>query len=158
LTRNSQGETEHITAIIKTQGSDTKLIGHLQPLSEAGSLAPRTRRNKRVPPYVAQISDGENGGVMMNEFPDHYRRAWHSLGTQGVVGLNGTEYLELLSTAGLSENDWEPVQPLHQRAIWSRVGDTTSPERVAQAIEAARKADHRFHMEGGSWTNDLSWV
>jgi hypothetical protein len=29
---------------------------------------------------------------------------------------------------------------------------------VARAIEEAKKADHRFHMEGGSWTNDLSWV
>jgi hypothetical protein len=158
LTQNSHGETEHITALIKTQGSDTKLVGHMQPLAEAGSLAPRTRRGKRLPPYVIQISDGENGGVMMNEFPGHYRRAWHSLGTEGTVGLNGTEYLELLSAAGFSENDWEPVQPLHQQAIWSRVGDKPSPERVAQAIEAARKGDHRFHMEGGSWTNDLSWV
>ena len=29
---------------------------------------------------------------------------------------------------------------------------------VEKAMEEARKADHRFHMEGGSWTNDLSWV
>jgi hypothetical protein len=158
VARNSRGETARITALVKTQGSDTKLVGHLQPLAEARSLSPRTLRGKRVPPLVAQISDGENGGVMMNEFPGHYKAAWHALGTRGVVGLNGTEYLELLAGAGISAEDFEPIRPLHQNALWSRVGASPSPERVAQAIEEARKADHRFHMEGGSWTNDLSWV
>jgi hypothetical protein len=158
VARNSRGETAQIPALIKTQGSDTKLVGHMQPLSEARGQAPRTRRGKRMPPLVAQISDGENGGVIMNEFPDHYKGAWHGLGTQGVVGLNGTEYLELLSQAGVSEDDFEPIQPLHQRALWSRISGKPAPESVARAIEEARKADHRFHMEGGSWTNDLSWV
>src|SRR6185369_10144592 len=106
----------------------------------------------------AQISDGENGGVIMNEFPGHYKGTWSSLGTQGVVGLNGTEYLELLSQAGVGEDDFEPIQPLHQHALWSRVPGTPSPEAVARAMEEARKADHRFHMEGGSWTSDLNWV
>jgi len=95
---------------------------------------------------------------MMNEFPGHYKSAWHGLGTEGVVGLNGTEYLELLGSSGISENDFDPIQPLHQQALWSRIPGEPSPERVAQAIEAARKADHRFHMEGGSWTSDLSWI
>jgi hypothetical protein len=158
VTRNSRGETARITALIKTQGSDTKLVGHMQPLSEARGQSPRTRNGKRMPPLVAQISDGENGGVIMNEFPDHYKRAWHELGTQGVVGLNGTEYLDLLAQAGVSEEHFEPIQPLHQRALWSRIPGTPTPEAVARAIEEAKKADHRFHMEGGSWTNDLSWV
>ena len=25
-------------------------------------------------------------------------------------------------------------------------------------IEELKKADHQFHMDGGSWTNDISWV
>jgi hypothetical protein len=158
VAHSSRGKTAEITAILKTQGSDTKLVGHMQPLSEARSLAPRTEGGRRVPPFVAQISDGENGGVMMNEFPDHYRRVWHELGTEGVVGLNGTEYLDLLAREGLTADDFEPIQPLHQHAIWSRVRGVSSPERVEEAMQAARKADHRFHMEGGSWTNDLSWV
>jgi hypothetical protein len=155
---NSRGEKARITAIIKTQGSDTKLVGHMQPLAEARSQAARTLRGRRVPSLVAQISDGENGGVMMNEFPDRYKGAWAGLGTEGVVGLNGTEYLELLSQAGVSEDDFEAIRPLHQHALWSRISGEPSPESVARAIEEARKADHRFHMEGGSWTNDLSWV
>ncbi|HEX7897816.1 MAG TPA: glycosyl hydrolase family 57 [Planctomycetota bacterium] len=153
--RNSRGETATITALIKTQGSDTKLVGHMQPLSEARSQSPRQRGGRRIPPLVAQISDGENGGVMMNEFPGHFNGVWHGLGTEGVVGLNGTEYLELVRAAGFAEADDEPIQPLHQAALWSRVKAGASVEK---AMEEARKADHRFHMEGGSWTNDLSWV
>lgn len=158
VARSSRGKTAQITALIKTQGSDTKLVGHMQPLAEARSLSPRSRGGRTMPPLVTQISDGENGGVMMNEFPDRYKSAWGGLGTEGVVGLNGTEYLELLGAAGIQENDFEPIQPLHQAAVWSRVKEAGSPESVERAIEAARKADHRFHMEGGSWTSDLSWV
>jgi hypothetical protein len=33
----------------------------------------------------------ENGGVMMNEFPGHYRRVWDDVDAEGVVGMNGTE-------------------------------------------------------------------
>jgi hypothetical protein len=158
MAKNSKGQTATITALIKTQGSDTKLVGHMQPLSEARSLSPRTRNGKPIPPMVTQISDGENGGVMMNEFPGHFKGVWHGLGTEGVVGLNGTEYLELVRAAGFSEETDEPIQPLHQHALWTRVGKDVTPERVAKGIEEAKKADHRFHMDGGSWTNDLSWV
>src|SRR6266436_4292995 len=29
---------------------------------------------------------------------------------------------------------------------------------LAQVIEQLKKEDHRFHMEGGSWTSNISWV
>jgi hypothetical protein len=32
------------------------------------------------------------------------------------------------------------------------------PERLAEVIEELARQDSRFHMEGGSWTNDRSWV
>nr|MCU0563948.1 hypothetical protein [Desulfobacterales bacterium] len=32
------------------------------------------------------------------------------------------------------------------------------PTKLAQVIEEIKRTDHRFHMEGGSWTNNLSWV
>ena len=32
------------------------------------------------------------------------------------------------------------------------------PDKLAQVIEGIRRDNHRFHMEGGSWTNNLSWV
>ncbi|HUJ09540.1 MAG TPA: glycosyl hydrolase family 57 [Verrucomicrobiae bacterium] len=158
VARNSRGKEISITALIKTQGSDTKLIGHMQPYYEAKGQQPRECAGYRVPPCVTQISDGENGGVMMNEFPDHYKRVFGETGKEGVVGLNGTEYLELLDAAGVKEKDFEPIQPLHQGKLWERVGDKPTPESVEQAIAELRKSDHRFQMEGASWTNNLSWV
>ena len=158
VARNSRGEEVSITALIKTQGSDTKLIGQMQPFHEAKGQHPRDLAGRRVPPCVAQISDGENGGVMINEFPDAYRQTWWQTGTEGVVGLNGTEYLELLAAAGLSEKDFAPIQPLHQHRVWQRAADNPSPEAVARVIEELGKQDSRFHMEGASWTNDMSWV
>jgi hypothetical protein len=158
IARNSSGEEVSITALVKTQGSDTKLIGQMQPYYEAKGLQPRELAGRRVPPLALQISDGENGGVMMNEFPPAYKRVWPEIRTEGVVGLNGTEYLELFGAAGVSTEQFAPIQPLHQGAIWGRVGTKPSPDAVAKAIEEAKRADHRFHMEGGSWTNNLSWV
>jgi hypothetical protein len=32
------------------------------------------------------------------------------------------------------------------------------PEKMEQVIGEIKKEDHQFHMEGGSWTNNLSWV
>jgi hypothetical protein len=130
----------------------------MQPYYEAKTLARQNLGEVSVPPLVTQIGDGENGGVMMNEFPANYKGAWYQIGTAGVVGMNGTEYLEMLFGAGISEGDFAPVQPLHQHAIWERVGPHPAPDRVAEAIEEAKRSDHRFHMEGGSWTNNLSWV
>ena len=37
VARNSEGETESITVLVKTQGSDTKLVGQMQPYGEARS-------------------------------------------------------------------------------------------------------------------------
>ena len=63
-----------IIALIKTQGSDTKLVGQMQPYYEAKSLSRWELAGKSVPPLVTQIADGENGGVMMNEFPPKFVR------------------------------------------------------------------------------------
>ncbi len=158
VARNSRGEETSITALIKTQGSDTKLVAQMQPLGEARGMRPRDLAGRKVPPLVLQISDGENGGVMMNEFPGNYKGAWYQLGTEGVVGINGTEYLELLEKEGVSENDFTPIQPLHQGQIWRRVGSRVTPESVQKAIDDAKRGDGRFSMDGGSWTNNLSWV
>lgn len=158
VARNSEGKEVSIIALIKTQGSDTKLVAQVQPFHEAKGFQPRDLKGRRVPPLALQISDGENGGVMMNEFPNNYKGVWPQIGTEGVVGVNGTEYLELLAAAGIKEADFEPVQPLYQSAIWQRVGSNVSPDSVSKAIDEAQKSDHRFRFEGGSWTNNLSWV
>jgi hypothetical protein len=167
IARNSHGETLSITALIKTQGSDTKLVGQMQPYYEAKHLAqnsitpPLPYPLSVMPPLVTQISDGENGGVMMNEFPDAFKRAWYEMrdaGT-GVVGVTGTEYLELIEAAGCDPDHFPPCQAAGQHQIWSRVdGDRCIPETVEHAIQQARQEQPNFHMDGASWTSHLSWV
>ncbi|HAC62902.1 MAG TPA: glycosyl hydrolase family 57 [Cyanothece sp. UBA12306] len=157
---NSQGEEISITALIKTQGSDTKLVAQMQPYHEAKSRERQKIGNIEVPGCVSQIADGENGGVMMNEFPDGYKSAFYQAKDQGnVVGLNGTEYIELLEQAGVNADDYPVCQARGQHKIWAKVArDQVTPEALAKAIEELQEADQNFHMDGASWTNDLSWV
>ncbi len=156
--RSSSGAEASIVAIVKTQGSDTKLVGQMQPWYEAKSLARTTLAGRAVPPLVTQIADGENGGVMMNEFPPKYRQVVQEATGSDVPLMNATEYLEHLWASGITEQDLPAVQPLFQQRIWSRMQPGDGAARLAEVIDALRREDTRFHMEGGSWTNNLSWV
>ncbi|MDV3349711.1 glycosyl hydrolase family 57 [Leptothoe sp. LEGE 181152] len=157
VARNSHGDTVSITALIKTQGSDTKLIGQMQPYYEAKTLGKMPLGNKSIPPLVSQISDGENGGVMMNEFPGAFKRAWHeSRHEHTVTGINGTEYLELLAAAGITESDFPNCQAKDQHKLWQALDGNITPEQVGDAISNLAEQNTRF--TGGSWTNDRSWV
>ena len=160
VAHNSKGETISITALIKTQGSDTKLVAQMQPYHEAKGRGKQQIGNISVPSCVSQIADGENGGVMMNEFARDYQPVWHELkNNSGVVGLNGTEYIELIEAAGVNPEDYPTCQAVGQHKIWQQVDvDRATPEKVAQAIAALQSTDHQFHMDGASWTDDLSWV
>ena len=155
---NSQGETASIIAIIKTQGSDTKLVAQMQPYYEAKSLGRWTLAGRSVPPLVTQIADGENGGVMMNEFPPKFMEVVREASYSDVPMMTVSEYLEHLFALGIREADLPVIQPIKQKQVWERIKPGDGPEKLAQVIEEARKADHQFHMEGGSWTNNISWV
>lgn len=155
---NSRGETADIVAIVKTQGSDTKLVAQMQPWYEAQGLNPLELAGRSVPPLVTQIADGENGGVMMNEFPAKYLEVIRAASGSPVPLLNASEYLEHLFALGIRTADLPVVQPLFHGKIWERMQPGAGPERLASVIEELKRSDHRFHMEGGSWTNDLSWV
>jgi len=72
--------------------------------------------------------------------------------------MNGTEYLEHLFAAGVKRTDLPVIQPLFQKMIWDRMQPGDGPEKLAKVIGECKQADHRFHMDGGSWTNDLSWI
>jgi len=157
VARNSRGETLTITAIIKTQGSDTKLVAQMQPYYEAKGL-PRFQIGKSVAPLVTQIADGENGGVMMNEFPSKFFEVMREASASDTPVLNVTEYLEYLDTHGIREDDLPTIQPISQKRIWSRIAPGAGPEALENVIRQLRKEDNRFSMEGGSWTNDISWV
>lgn len=161
---NSYGETISITALIKTQGSDTKLVAQMQPYYEAKGRGKQPIGNVMVPALVTQIADGENGGVMMNEYPRDFFRIWYELRdraveTTGVVPINGTEYLELIEAAGASPDDYPTCQAVNQHKIWQRVdlAQVTLAD-VEGAIADLKQTDHQFHMDGASWTDDLSWV
>lgn len=164
VARNSKGETLSITALIKTQGSDTKLVAQMQPYYEAKTLSHQQLGNVLVPPIVSQIGDGENGGVMMNEFPSAFKQAWYEMahqgeGKSGVVGVNGTEYLELIEAAGCNPEDYPACQAIGQHYIWEQVSpDSCTPDLVAKAIEELKQSNPNFHIDGASWTNHLSWV
>jgi hypothetical protein len=156
--RNSEGETASIIAIIKTQGSDTKLIGQMQPYYEAKGLSRWKLAGKDVPPLVTQIADGENGGVMMNEFPNKYFEVVRECSATDTPAMNVTEYLEHLFTLGITEDDLPAVQPLFQKPVWDKFKPGEGPKKLEKVIEKIKKENHRFHMDGGSWTNNISWV
>ena len=111
-----------------------------------------------LPPLVTQIADGENGGVMMNEFPSKYLETVRESSGSATAMLNGTEYLERLFASGVREAQLPVAQPLYQHRIWDRITPGDGPERLAGAIAELAREDDRFHMDGGSWTNDISWV
>ncbi|PZD73444.1 hypothetical protein C1752_02006 [Acaryochloris thomasi RCC1774] len=158
VARNSKGETVSMTALIKTQGSDTKLVAQMQPYHEAKGMQQQQIGSVSVPSCVTQIADGENGGVMMNEFPRDYPPVWENL-DQGIAGFNGTEYLELLEAAGVNPEDYPSCQAVGQHKIWQQVApEQATPAAVEQAIRDLTESDHQFHMDGASWTDDLSWV
>jgi hypothetical protein len=107
---------------------------------------------------VAQIADGENGGVMMNEFPPKFMQVMREASGSEVPPLGVSEYLDYLESLGLTEADFPAIQPLFQHRLWQRYQPGSGPEKLAQAIADLCREDSRFHVEGGSWTSNISWV
>jgi hypothetical protein len=156
--RSAAGATASIVAIVKTQGSDSKLVGQMQPWYEARNLSRTDLAGHTVPPLVTQIADGENGGVMMNEFPSKYFELLRQASGSDVPLLNATEYLEHLFASGVRESELPEVQPVFQGRIWARMRPGDGVARLERIIGQLQAEDQRFHMEGGSWTSDLTWV
>lgn len=158
VARNSEGKTETITAIVKTQGSDTKLVAQMQPYYEAKGLNRAALAGKQIPPVCTQIADGENGGVMMNEFPAKYMEVMREASGSDVPPMNVTEYLEYLDAMGIDEQSFPRIEPIMQKRIWDRFQGRSGQGALGEIINELGKQDNRFTMEGGSWTNNLSWV
>ena len=160
VARSSSGEEISITVLIKTQGSDTKLVGQMQPTEEALGLGRQRVGNTEIPSLVSQIADGENGGVMMNEFPEAFRAAHRRLRDESceTSALNGSEYLEQLDELGLNWNDLPCIQAVNQHRLWQEVGAAQDIDNVVATIDQLSSKDDGFSMEGASWTNNLSWV
>ena len=157
VSKNSLGDIVEITVLIKTQGSDAKLVAQMQPYYEAKTLQRQDYYGKNLPPLVCQIGDGENGGVMMNEFPPAYYQAFAEIGREGVVAMNGSEYLEFIKQKGLKEKDFTPVQPVSQHRIWEKVVDF-GPLACDEALKKLDESGQPLNLDRASWTNDRSWV
>jgi hypothetical protein len=155
---NSRGQTASILALIKTQGSDTKIVGQMQPYDEASSQSRWDYHDRKILPLVTQLADGENGHVMMEEFPSKFMQVARAASGSPVPLVNVTEYLEYLWADGWREEDFPVVQPARQRRIWECMQPGDGSEKLAQVIEQLHQEDYHFHVEGGSWTNDISWV
>ena len=160
VARNSKGEETCITALIKTQGSDTKLVGQMQPYYEALGCDRQQLGEVDVPSLVSQIADGENGGVMMNEFPEAFRQANRQIrdNPNGTVAINGSEYIEALERSGVNPSHFPTIQAVQQHRLWREAGDNATADGIQSAINRLSDADAGFNMEGASWTNNLSWV
>lgn len=155
---SSTGQTASIVAIVKTQGSDTKLVGQMQPYYEAKGLGRAELGGRTVPPLVTQIADGENGGVMMNDFPPKYIDVVRECSGTRTPMMNVSEYLGQLWDSGVASDDLPVVQPVLQHRIWDRTTPGEGPDRLAAVIAELGQEDGSFHVDGGSWTNDISWV
>jgi Glycosyl hydrolase family 57 len=141
---SSHGDTTEIVAVVKTQGSDTKLVGQLQPYDEAKSVCRMQLAGRSVPPLVTQIADGENGGVMMNEFPPKYLEVVRECSASRTPMLNVTEYLEQLFASGVLPGDLPVIQPLYQHRIWQQLTPGDGPDRLACVVEQLRHEDSCF--------------
>lgn len=155
---SSSGQTASIVAIVKTQGSDTKLVGQMQPYYEAKGLGRAELGGRKVPRLVTQIADGENGGVMMNDFPPKYIDVVRECSGTRTPMMNVSEYLGQLWESGVASDDLPVVQPVLQHRIWGRTTPGEGPDRLAAVIAELGQEDGSFHVDGGSWTNDISWV
>ena len=158
IARDSNGREISITALIKTQGSDTKLVGQMQPCYEALGLEQHVLAGRQVPALVSQIADGENGGVMMNEFPAAFIQAHERIRTEKTQAINGSEYLELLEAEGFDPEHYPPIQAVQQQRLWNAIEGALDQASVETAITQLKAMDPGFSMDGASWTNNLSWV
>jgi hypothetical protein len=71
---------------------------------------------------------------------------------------NVREYLEDLAAGGVWEEGFRIVRPLFHKRIFDRLGDREGPDGVDAVIDELRREDAALHVEGGSWTSDISWV
>jgi hypothetical protein len=133
--RKSAGEEFSIVTVVETQGSDAKLRARRQPYDQARGLQRQEIGGVWVPRIVTRIGDGENGGMMTNEFPDGSRQAVRQFGVGGVVHV--IEYLEMLDEAGVAESMLPTCRPLNQGAAYA-------------ALAILKKEKPQLQFEGGS--------
>ena len=159
--KSSNGAHISILSLIKTQGSDTKLVGQMQPYYEALGLCKQKIGEESIPTLVSQIADGENGGVMMNEFPQAFIHAYKKIGPKTnrskTIAMNGSEYLDFIENSVTNQETYPEIQAIDQHKLWNKILGPITPKAIEKAIAELKKENKSFSMTGSSWTNDLSW-
>jgi len=89
----------------------------------------------RLRPYYETLGlspiDVEHGGVLMTEFP---------------------------SRREVADSAFPVLRPVWQHLVWQRMSPGDGRLRLASVIADLAVRAPGFHMAGGSWTDDLSWV
>ena len=114
---------------------------------------------RSVPPLVTQIADGENGGVMMNEFPPKYLEVVRECsGSRDADPERHRVPGAAVRHRHRAEATCRPSSRCSSTASGSGWHPATAPTGWPTSSSELARQDSRFHVEGGSWTNDLSWV
>jgi hypothetical protein len=72
-------------------------------------------------PGHPQIADGENGGVMMNEFPSKYFEVMRECSGSATPVMNVSEYLKHLFSMGITEKDFPELHSAKNGPIVSQI-------------------------------------
>ena len=93
----------------------------------------------------------------MNEFPPKFLEvSRESTGSRSPM-MNVSEYLDHLYALGIKEKGFARATAHPSKAHLGTLQRWPTARRSSrEVIEQLKKEDHRFHMEGGSWTNDIS--
>ncbi|MBF0425305.1 MAG: glycosyl hydrolase family 57 [Magnetococcales bacterium] len=145
---NARGESVEIIVLLKTQGDDPKLVGQMQPRAEARGLAPLELGGRMVPPLVTQIANGEEGGVMMNEFPAKFLQDMRDPSKPETPPLLVSEYLEQLFASGITSADLPVVVPRGHARIRERCAPGDGPEKLAATLAALVHEGGDFQLTG----------
>lgn len=89
----------------------------MQPYYEAKVNGRINFAGKNIPQVVTQIADGENGGVMMNDFPPKFFEVSKESTRSNNPLMTGSEYLEFLFNTGITEEDLPVLQPINQKIM-----------------------------------------
>jgi hypothetical protein len=106
---NSHGQSMEMTVLVQPAGTNAEGVARMEPYRHAQDLMPQPLGDRTVPPLISQIEDGENTHAMMHDFPAAFRNTWYDLLTdRAIVGLTGSEYLELLQGNGIHPAQYPP--------------------------------------------------
>jgi hypothetical protein len=63
----------------------------------------------------------------------------------------------MLEQAGVKDSMYPICRPIHQGLVFARI-KKWEPGAVDKAIDEVKREKPGFSMDGGSWTNNISWV